>query len=175
MSNPPSSYKPNPYFSGITYNATDFINNSKTALITYTDALTLFLQKNTPIPLNYLPSAITGTNQLGYKITPTFATTSLVAAAPTNIAQATCPAGIYLITANVYFNFPAGYSILSINTSVAVDTNCYVTSNYGTGSCIQISRVVNSNIDGTQTWILVAQTAGATTVGSVRFNVYRIG
>jgi len=177
MSNPPSTYAPIPFFSGIIYNPTDFIENSTTAVLTYAEALKLFLEKNTPIPLNYLPSAITSEKQLGYKIAGTVGTTTLtVGNTYYNLFQATCPAGIYLITGNVYFNTPGGFAALTINTAVSADTNCYVVSNYPVGNCLQITRVVNSAIDGTQTWILagLAQNAGCT-VGSVRFNVYRIG
>jgi hypothetical protein len=132
---------------------------------------------NCPLTLTYNPSAITVQNQLGYRITPTVGTTTLTLSNTWyNLYQASCPIGIYLITANVYFNTPGNFAALTINTTLAVDTNCYVVTNYGIGSCIQITRVVNSNIDGTQTWILggLAFTAGCT-VGSVRFNVYRIG
>ena len=128
-----------------------------------------------PLTLNYAPSLLTGTNQLGYKIAGTVGTTTITSAGvPYNLYQAACPAGIFLITANVYFN-GAGNSQLSINNSVGIDTNCYVVSNFGAGVCLQVTRVVNSQIDGIQTWILVAQnsTAGST-VGSVKFNVYRI-
>ena len=277
MSNPPSSTKPNPYFSGIIYNPTDYVSLSSSSYITYAQAASLFIQKtiadsvsgitnfvngittssilaktisttcnlwtnatgeifigtysgrsaiihigdgnsnlsgsavhinngtntasnvnilngtgstgiinlgsststtncNCPLTLTYAPSLLTANTQLGYKITGTVGTTTITSAGvPYNLYQAACPAGIFLITANVYFN-GAGNSQLSINTSVVIDTNCYVVSNFGAGVCLQVTRVVNSQIDGTQTWILVAQnsTAGST-VGSVRFNVYRIG
>ena len=139
--------------------------------LTSSGTLSLGISTNTltvkaPITIGY-SGVPTSTTQLGGKVTPSFTTTTLAAGTPTNIATVVCGVGIYLITANVYFNFPGGYSVLSINTTTATDTNCYVTSNYGTGSCVQITRIVNSSIDGTQTWILVAQVASATTSGSV--------
>ena len=45
MSNPPSSTKPNPYFSGIIYNPTDYISLSSSSYITYSQAASLFIQK----------------------------------------------------------------------------------------------------------------------------------
>jgi len=107
MSNPPASYKPSPYFSGIVYNPTDFINNSKTAVLTYTDALTLFLQKNTPIPLLYSPSNITTTSQLGYRyqvVNATTATSSATVSTITQWASFTVPAGVWLYEAVLFIN-----------------------------------------------------------------------
>ena len=131
---------------------------------------------NCPLTLTYNPSTLTGTNDLGYKINGTVGTTTLTLSNTWyNLYQATCGIGIYLITANVYFNTPGSFAALTINTAVSADTNCYVVTNYPVGNCMQITRVVNSNLDGTQTWILggLAQNAGCI-VGSVRFNVYRI-
>ncbi len=45
MSNPPSVPAPNPYFSGIIYNPTDFLSVSGDSALTYSQAIALFIQK----------------------------------------------------------------------------------------------------------------------------------
>jgi len=45
MSNPPSVPAPNPYFSGIIYNPSDYISVSGDSALTYSQAIALFIQK----------------------------------------------------------------------------------------------------------------------------------
>jgi hypothetical protein len=45
MSNPPSVPAPNPYFSGIIYNPSDFLSISGDSALTYSQAIALFIQK----------------------------------------------------------------------------------------------------------------------------------
>ena len=130
---------------------------------------------NCPLSLTYIPSAITGTNQLGYRNNGTIGTTTITTGGTVyTFYQATLTAGVWIITGNVYFN-GAGNSQLSISATTGLDTNCYNTTNLGAGACLQVTRIVNTSGEGLGPWYLVGSNAiSGSTIGSVRFLVYKI-
>ena len=136
MSNPPSTYAPTPYFPGIIYSPSDFIENSTTAVLTYAEALRLFLQKNTPIPLLYAPSALTSETQLGYSVTSTFTAVAFVSGTSTIIRSLQVPVtGVYLVTWQIQY---AGgvvpsvyYSVIANTTSATLKTPQVTQGNWG--------------------------------------------
>ncbi len=157
MSNPPSSYKPSPYFSGIVYNPTDFINNSTTAVITYSQALALFLQKNTPITLSYSPSALTSTSSLGYLKTVTGSASVLTGATPYDVCNTgSLPAGVWLITAN--FTFPNITAFLTYYGWINTTTGTYTAAK----GVVSIQQQVAGGLSELST-SYVYQTTSATT------------
>jgi len=136
---------------------------------------------SSPLTLNYTPSAITGTTQLGYKITGTAGTTTLTTNSPVIVHQATLTAGIWLLQGNVYFdlNDPTKYLFVSISAnSLSIDYNAMTSAPATlTGLNLQVSRIVNTITDGgVGPWYLLAQTNmnPAGTAGFIKFNVYRI-
>jgi len=124
MSNPPAVFAPSPNFTDIIYNPTDFIKNSSTAVLTYTDALKLFLQKNTPIPLLYSPSAITSTSQLGYTVRDDYTFTGIIPNSANQVLFTTdvaLPTGVWLI--NYYIR------IISVSSTIISSYNSFGNTN----------------------------------------------
>lgn len=129
-----------------------------------------------PLTLNYAPSLITGTTQLGYKIAGTVGTTSVPAGpANVNIYQATLTAGVWILQGNCYYSTPGSYYQLYISsTSGYFDNTAGVAAPASAGCLAQVFRIVNTATDGVGPWYLVAGANTATTVSNVKFNVYRI-
>ena len=141
MSNPPSTYAPIPYFSGIIYNPSDFIEYSTTAVLTYAEALKLFLQKNTPIPLLYAPSALTGETQLGYSVTSTFGAVAFSSGPTTSTiikSLQVSVTGMYLVTWEIQYAGGVApimfYSNVANTTSATLKTPTIAVGNWGNSS-----------------------------------------
>jgi hypothetical protein len=128
---------------------------------------------NCPLTLLYAPSLLTGTNDLGYRIVGTQNNTSTGAGA-TNIYTFTLTAGIWLVVGNIRFATPGTFSVSSISITSSANEDPYtVTSNYGNGSTLAPTRIINTNSTGLGPYYLVAQTQIVSVV-SVSFNCYRI-
>jgi hypothetical protein len=181
MSNPPSVYAPTPLFSGIIYNPSDFIENSTTAVLTYAEALKLFLQKNTPIPLNYLPSAITTTSQLGYTVNDTITGTTIANGSATNAFSTaiTLSTGVWLINYSLRLEPTSGSSLITLYSTTAQDSTSVVyaqsslgftniTANSGQGLCSNGSFVIKSNGSTTYNVVAYALYTGGTSFGFVK-------
>jgi len=190
MSNPPSTYAPIPYFSGIIYNPTDFIENSTTAVLTYAEALKLFLQKNTPIPLLYSPNNLTSETQLGYSIFDTITNTSALPSGVTSsvfTSNIALPTGVWLITYSIRIQSVAVMNGIALNLYGVDNINgtnlCYGQTNLTPSATTSIGGtgtfIIKSGVNGVNVYNIncyVAYTTGSAsilTTGSFQSNVQR--
>jgi hypothetical protein len=116
---------------------------------------------------------------LGGNIAGTVGGTVLVFNVALNTYQVTLTAGIWILQGNAYFTGSGGGAeYLTISNNVGLDYFAMSSLNATySGLNIQVSRIINTSVDGLGPWYLVAQTNAPIpgTVGFVRLNTYRIG
>jgi len=136
-----------------------------------------------PLTLNYNPSALTGTTQLGYRIGG--ATTGVTNLTPAgnqlSVWSATLTSGIWLIQTVIRFVTPGAgatqyitASISSTNNSGDIAAMISISNTSTTNQVMQTTRIVNTSTSGLGPWYLVAQCSAVTNVDSIVFNAYRI-
>jgi hypothetical protein len=130
---------------------------------------TTTVQTNTPLTLNYLQSAITGTTQLGYKLASTGTNVTTAAATPLVVKTVTLTDGAWLLVANCGMGTSGTKAELSISSGSGLDTSC-LQSTTSTGIFLSVSRIIS----GAGTYNMVVQTQLATTVVNVTLTTIRI-
>jgi hypothetical protein len=144
---------------------------------------TATINVNRPLTCVYNPSAITGTNQLGYKIAGAATGVTVLTPANTSLSlwSATLTSGIWLITGVLRFLTPGlgatqyiTGSISSTNNAGDIAAMVSVSNTSNNNQVMQVTRIVNTNVSGVGPWYLVGQCSAITNVDSIVFNVYRI-